>query len=114
MKNKRIHKVVVTGGGTAGWMAAAVLSKVLGKVIDIKLVESEEIGTVGVGEATIPPLVKFHQLLDISEVFDPDGALEALLAVRQLLESKGSSRVRRGSRGSARRCVTSAGRPMAS
>jgi len=48
-------------------MAAAALSRTLGKVLDITLVESDEIGTVGVGEATIPPLVTFHRLLDINE-----------------------------------------------
>jgi len=65
--NKRIKKVVIAGGGTAGWMAAAAISKILGKVLDITLVESDQIGTVGVGEATIPPLVTFHRLLDIKE-----------------------------------------------
>ncbi|MET0894134.1 MAG: tryptophan halogenase family protein [Pseudoxanthomonas sp.] len=64
---KQIKRVVIAGGGTAGWMAAAALSKTLGKVLDITLVESEEIGTVGVGEATIPTLVTFHRLLDIGE-----------------------------------------------
>jgi tryptophan halogenase len=44
--NNPIKKIVIAGGGTAGWMAAALLSKTMGKVLDITLVESEEIGTV--------------------------------------------------------------------
>ena len=65
--NDRIQKVVIAGGGTAGWMAAALLVKTMGKVLDITLVESDEIGTVGVGEATIPPLVTFLRLLKMKE-----------------------------------------------
>jgi tryptophan halogenase len=61
------NRVVIAGGGTAGWMLAALMSKLLGKQLDIKLVESEEIGTVGVGEATIPALHTFHNLLGINE-----------------------------------------------
>lgn len=67
MNNQKITKIIIAGGGTAGWMAAASLSKLLGKTFDISLVESDEIGTVGVGEAAIPTLTAFHRLLGINE-----------------------------------------------
>jgi tryptophan halogenase len=62
-----VKRVVIAGGGTAGWLAAAVLSRQLGKLLDITLVESEEIGTIGVGEATIPTMRTFQSLLGIDE-----------------------------------------------
>lgn len=62
-----IKKVVIAGGGTAGWIAASALAKQLGEILDITLIESEEIGTVGVGEASIPPMRVFHKLLRIDE-----------------------------------------------
>ncbi|WP_435214162.1 tryptophan halogenase family protein [Luminiphilus sp. nBUS_16] len=67
MEHQKIKHVVVAGGGTAGWMAAAAVAKLLGKTVKVSLVESEEIGTVGVGEATIPTLLTLHELLKIKE-----------------------------------------------
>ncbi|MDQ2075962.1 tryptophan halogenase family protein [Marinimicrobium sp. ABcell2] len=63
----QVKNVVIAGGGTAGWVAAVALARQLGELINITLVESEEIGTVGVGEASIPPMRVFHKLLRIDE-----------------------------------------------
>ncbi len=65
--NKPIQKMVIAGGGTAGWMAAALLRKVLPAHVAIELVESEQIGIVGVGEATIPPIQIFNRFVNLDE-----------------------------------------------
>jgi tryptophan halogenase len=66
--DRAIGSIAILGGGTAGWMAAAVLAQVLrGTKTTITLVESAEIPTVGVGEATIPPIIDFLRLLEIDQ-----------------------------------------------
>jgi len=67
MVPERVKRVLIVGGGTAGWMAASFLSQALGKGIRIEVVESDEISTVGVGEATIPPINNFNTALGIDE-----------------------------------------------
>lgn len=66
-QTQTVKNVVIAGGGTAGWMAAAALSKTMGDQVNLVLVESDEIETVGVGEATIPSMLRFHELIGIDE-----------------------------------------------
>lgn len=66
MKNI-IKKVVILGGGTAGWISAALIKKLLTSSVEVELVESDVIGTIGVGEATIPPIRLLNNVLGINE-----------------------------------------------
>lgn len=64
---KRIKRVVILGGGTAGWITAAMLARELGESLDICLVESKRLGTIGVGEATVPSIKALNSGLGLDE-----------------------------------------------
>lgn len=67
MQTDQIQTVVIVGGGTAGWIAAAALNRLIGPSVQVTLIESEAIGTVGVGEATIPQIRRLNGVLGIDE-----------------------------------------------
>jgi len=62
-----VAKVVIVGGGTSGWMCAAAIARMAAPTVSVTLVESEEIGVIGVGEATIPTLMEFNDFLGLTE-----------------------------------------------
>lgn len=67
MTRQPIERVLIVGGGTAGWITAAAMAKLLPPTIRIELVESDAIGTVGVGEATIPQIRRLNMMLGLDE-----------------------------------------------
>lgn len=66
-RDERVRKILIVGGGSSGWMAATMLVTVVSRDVSVELVESDAIGIVGVGEATIPPMQKFNRAVRIDE-----------------------------------------------
>ncbi|WP_438864761.1 tryptophan halogenase family protein [Neptunicella sp.] len=93
MSGQAIQNVVIVGGGTAGWITASLLSKILGKNINITLIESDKIGIIGVGEATIPPMVNFNHALGIDEksfIRDTKATIKLGIEFENWMQSPGS------------------------
>jgi tryptophan halogenase len=67
MDQRLVKEVVILGGGTAGWMTAAALSRVLNGKVHVTVVESDEIRSVGVGEATVPGIIRYNDMLELNE-----------------------------------------------
>ena len=67
VKNEKLKEILIVGGGSAGWMAAAMFSHLFQGLYKIRLIESDEIATIGVGEATIPAIKRYNDLLDLDE-----------------------------------------------
>ncbi|MGJ8692540.1 MAG: tryptophan halogenase family protein [Thalassotalea sp.] len=67
MNSSKIKKIVIVGGGTAGWMCASLMAKQWQQQVEIILIESDSIGTIGVGEGTTPTIKHFFERLNISE-----------------------------------------------
>jgi tryptophan halogenase len=67
-QQRRLERIAIVGGGTAGWLAASILARALpGTGCSITVIESAEVGTIGVGEATIPPIIDLLRFLSINE-----------------------------------------------